>query len=456
MQVLLGLSYLRQVKQILVLGAGRSSLYLIEYLADYAQSQDMTLLICDKDVYYASTHLNALPAARFQNIDIFEESVLLPMIQNSEMVVSLLPAALHIHIAKWCLQFNKHLATASYVSEEMKALHAEAEAKGLIFLNEMGLDPGIDHMSAMKIMNEIRENGGEITGFKSYCGGLVADENDGNNPWKYKFSWNPRNVVLAAQGAPAMYLEDGQLKLLPYHQVFASHQEFSIPNYGRLEAYPNRDSMKYIELYQLKGLKDMVRGTFRKPGYCQAWQVFVDLGMTDDSQVLHLPATCRMSDWLAMYLPSGPSDLRAALQAYTRCTEEELLKFDFLGFFSDSLLPLQTGTSAQILEEVLKLKWKLEEQDKDLVVMLHQISYQLEGKAYVQNATLVLKGKNNTHTAMAKTVGLPLAIGVKLIIEKKISESGVLTPVYKDIYLPILEELKNYGIDFIESQLPLQ
>ena len=447
--------YLCPVKQILVLGAGRSSLTLIEYLAKYADQEQYQLLVCDKDVQYASSHVKGYSSIRFVSIDIFDEAAVLPLIQNSSVVVSLLPAALHIHIAKWCLQAHKHLATASYISDEMKALHQEAESKGLIFLNEIGLDPGIDHMSAMKMMDEIRAKGGVIDGFKSYCGGLVADEDDGENPWKYKFSWNPRNVVLAAQGAPAMFLEQGQLKLTPYHQVFAHPLTFDIPQYGQLEAYPNRDSLKYIELYHLHGIKDMVRGTFRKPGYCKAWQVFVELGICDDSQALNLSSEMTMKDWLGMYLPSGQDSLESRLMQHTHCSEAEIEKLKYLGFFSNDLLPLLKGSSAQILEEVLKIKWKLEANDKDLVVMLHKIHYNLNGQAHTQIASMVLKGESNTHTAMAKTVGLPLAIGVKLILENKISKKGVLAPVFEDIYLPVLEELKSFGIDFIESDLPL-
>ncbi len=424
-------------------------------MAKYADQENYQLLVSDKDVQYASSHLKGYSSISFVNTDIFDEAAVVPIIQNSAVVVSLLPAALHIHIAKWCLQAHKHLATASYISEEMKALHTEAESKGLVFLNEMGLDPGIDHMSAMKMMDEIRAKGGIISGFKSYCGGLVADEDDGENPWKYKFSWNPRNVVLAAQGGPAVFLEHGQLKLLPYHQVFAMPINYGIPNYGQLEAYPNRDSLKYIELYHLNGVKDMIRGTFRKPGYCKAWQVFVDLGLCDDSQVLHLPTNTTMSEWLGMYLPAGAGNLKSKLQAYTQCSEDAIEKIDYLGFFSEEKIPMITGTSAQILEEVLKLKWKLEANDKDLVVMLHKIDYNLNGQVHTQIASMVLKGESNTHTAMAKTVGLPLAIGVKLILENKISEKGVLAPVFEDIYLPVLEELKGFGIDFIENDLPL-
>jgi saccharopine dehydrogenase-like NADP-dependent oxidoreductase len=199
----------------------------------------------------------------------------------------------------------------------------------------------------------------------------------------------------------------------------------------------------------------MIRGTFRKPGYCKAWQVFVDLGLCDDSQVLHLPNSYTMSEWLGMYLPAGAGTLKSKLQAYTQCSDDAIEKIDYLGFFSDAQIPMFTGTSAQILEEVLKQKWKLEANDKDLVVMLHKINYNLNGKAHTQVASMVLKGESNTHTAMAKTVGLPLAIGVKLILGNKISEKGVLAPVFEDIYLPVLEELKGFGIDFIENDLPL-
>lgn len=408
-------------------------------------------MVCDKDISYATINLKSSSSRTIEELDIHDLHEVSARIQKSKIVISLLPAALHIHIAKICLQENKHLATASYISDEMKALDTEAKAKGLIFLNEIGLDPGIDHMSAVQMMDAIRLKGDEITSFKSYCGGLTADEDDGDNPWKYKFSWNPRNVVLAAQGPPATYLENGTLKILPYHQVFTNPLSYSISGYGDVEAYANRDSLKYIDLYGLSHVKDMIRGTFRKPGYSKAWNVFVSLGLTDDSHVLHLPANTSMMQWIQMYLPDSKESIEAQIQRYCHCSKNETDKLAWLGFFSDEILPIHNGSSAQILEEILKVKWKLEINDKDMVIMLHEIGFESSGIQHKQYATMVLIGESNIHTAMAKTVGLPLAIACKLILENKISERGVIAPVYSDIYTPVLEELKEYGIHFVES-----
>ncbi len=445
--------YLRPVKNVIVFGAGRSSLYLVEYLGDYCASREWQLLVCDKDITYAQQHARINSETQFISIDIFDTEKVSRLIENSLMVVSLLPAALHIHIAELCLQYKKDLATASYISDEMKALDEAVKNGGLIFLNEIGLDPGIDHLSAMQMMDVIRADGGDITGFESYCGGLVADENDGDNPWKYKFSWNPRNVVLAGQGGPAQYLESGKLKLVPYHQLFRHVETFGIEGYGTLEGYPNRDSLKYIELYGLKHVGQMIRGTLRKQGYCKTWQIFVDLGLTDDSTVLEFPEHASFSEWINTYLPAVDMDMRENLQQYTKASESDIGKLNWLGLFGDQKLPITKGTSAQILEEVLKQKWHLNDEDKDLVVMLHRIRYRKEGVGYIHQATMVLKGESNTHTAMAKTVGLPLAIACKLILENRIKSRGVIAPVMKEIYEPVLVELKTFGITFSEKRV---
>lgn len=412
----------------------------------------MQVLVCDKDTSYMQAQLPASDVLQYKTLDIADQAQVAVLVEASELVVSMLPAFLHMHIARLCLQYGKHLATASYISDEMRALHSEVQAKGLIFLNEMGLDPGIDHMSAMQMMDGIRAKGGVITGFRSYCGGLVADEDDGDNPWKYKFSWNPRNVVLAAQGAPATYLESGKLKVMPYHQVFAHPVGFDIAGYGRLEAYPNRDSLKYTELYGLQGVETMLRGTFRKPGYCRAWQVLVALGMTDDQQVLHLPEDTGLKQWLQMYLPPSDAPLAEQVKSYTHCSDSETDKLEWLGLFGNEAVPLLNGSSAQILEELLKCKWKLESSDRDLVVMLHEISYRLNGKAHTHMATMVLKGESNTRTAMAKTVGLPLAFGVEMILENRLKARGVMAPVADEIYEPVLQALAGQGVVFVENE----
>jgi saccharopine dehydrogenase-like NADP-dependent oxidoreductase len=439
------------VKHVTVFGAGRSSLYLIEYLGKYCASMELQLLVCDMDISYAREHARVHAGVEFMAMDIRDSEKLTGLVKNSVLVVSLLPATLHIEIAKTCLEYGKNLATASYISDEMKALDEEVKAAGLIFLNESGLDPGIDHLSAMQMMDDIRSEGGEITGFESYCGGLVADEDDGDNPWRYKFSWSPRNVVLAGQGPPAQYMQDKKLKLVPYHQVFRHVETFGIEGYRLLEGYPNRDSLKYIHLYGLQDISHMIRGTLRKQGYASAWQVFVNLGMTDDATVLEFSKGTTMSEWLNTFLPSSELNQRQNLQQYSGCSESDLGKIQWLGLFTDEKLPLLKGTSAQILEEILKQKWKLNSSDKDLVVMLHRIRYTRGGEGHLHQATMVLQGESNTHTAMAKTVGLPLAIACKLILEDRIKSRGVIAPVMKEIYEPVLTELGEYGISFSES-----
>ncbi len=439
------------MKHVLIFGAGRSSLYLIEYLASYCVANDLQLTVCDRETEYAMSNVKDTSHVEFVPLDIFDTAKVSFLIQDSTLVVSLLPADLHIHIARLCLSYKKNLATASYISEEMKELDAEVKGSNLVFLNEMGLDPGIDHLSAMKMMDQIRSESGEIISFESYCGGLVADEDDGDNPWKYKFSWNPRNVVLAGQGPPAQYLDEGKLKLVPYHHLFRYAEKFEIEGYGTLEGYPNRDSLKYMSAYGLDHVTKMIRGTLRKPGYCSAWQALVSAGLTDNTTILEFEEGTSLKDWVNSFLPKSSLPLRENISRYTQCGEKDVARLEWLGLFSNEPLPLFRGTSAQILEELLKKKWQLEATDHDLVVMLHRIKYVRGGSTFKYMATMVRKGESNTHTAMAMTVGLPLAIGCRLILEDKVKVRGVVAPVTKDIYEPVMQELETFGIRFIEK-----
>lgn len=440
------------MKSIVLFGAGRSSLYLIEYLQKWCVQNNVKLIVCDKDTSFAQQHIEDKNGLVSIDLDVFNIEQISTLIAESELVVSLLPATMHFHIAKLCLQFEKNLATASYISAEMQTLDEQVKAKGLIFLNEIGLDPGIDHLSAIKILDKLKAEGAKINSFESYCGGLVADSCDGDNPWKYKFSWNPRNVVLAGQGAPAQYKMDGSLKLIPYHQLFNHTKIFQVKNYGALEGYPNRDSLKYIALYGLDTIDTMVRGTLRKTGYCNAWQVFVSLGLTDDMAILEFAPNTSISTWLKSYMPTSLLDIKTQLKTYTQCNDEAIAKLEWLGFFTDEKLPLYKGTSAQILEELLKVKWLLKPEDKDMVVMLHRIQYSQQGQQKTILSSLVIEGKSNTHTAMSKTVGLPLAIACKLILEQKIQAKGVIAPLTAEFYTPILQELEANGIVFNEEE----
>jgi saccharopine dehydrogenase-like NADP-dependent oxidoreductase len=434
------------MKYFLVFGAGKSSIYLIEHLNQYGQVHQIKTLVCDKDVSFVESYLSKNECLEFLQLDIQNQNQVESLIKNAEIVVSLLPAHLHFNIAKICLSQNKNLCTASYISDDMKSLNDEVEQKKLTFLNEMGLDPGIDHLSAMQLFEDIQLKGGVIQSFKSYCGGLIDEASEGDNPWKYKFTWNPRNVVLAGQGGCAQYLNNNQFKLLPYHQLFKLNDSFSI-NGKKFEGYPNRDSLLYTHVYGLENASTIIRGTLRKEGFCSAWQQLVSLGLTDNQKVLTLQENTTCRQWLEMYCPNGVANI----QRYLSCSDEDIDKIEWLGLFSDDPLPIQKGTSAEILEEILKSKWQLQPNDRDTVVMVHEIIYQLNGKTFLLNSSLMLNGETQIKTAMAKTVGLPLAYGTIMLFEGKIKNKGVIMPIYKDIYEPILKQLKNHQIIFSET-----
>ena len=262
--------------KLLVIGAGRSSGSLIEYLLNQSVAHNWQVTVADMDIRLAEEKLNKHPNGTAISFDIKNEEQRQAIIQTHDFVVSMLPAFMHGDVARDCVSFGKHLATASYVSADMKALDTEAKSKGLLLLNECGLDPGIDHASAMKLIDEIKQQGGKITSFKSYCGGLVAPESN-DNPWGYKFSWNPRNVILAGQGT-AQFLQNGELSFIPYNRLFTQTETVTVEGYGEFDAYANRDSVSYRDIYGLQGINTMLRGTLRQRGYCKAWSVFVKLG----------------------------------------------------------------------------------------------------------------------------------------------------------------------------------
>lgn len=436
------------MRSISILGAGRSSVFLIEYLAKYCKDNACQLKVYDRDFSNIKDAIQIETDTIFSLLDINSKEELNQVIASSWLVISMLPAFMHPEVAEICLRENVHMATASYVSDYLLERKEEIEKKGLVFINEMGLDPGIDHMSAMRILDDLKDKGAVINGFKSYTGGLVADADD-DNPWKYKFSWNPRNVVLAAQGAPALYLENSSMKISSYQNVFEFADRIEVPGYGALEAYPNRDSLKYIQLYGLSGLKDMLRGTFRKIGFCKSWDVFVKLGMTDDSLKIKLEAGTSLSEWLRMYLP-GNGELKSDFVQYVNGDEDIVHRFEWLGFFGGEKMNCLEGTSAFLLENLLKGKWVLKPDDRDLIVMMHIVEYALEGQGHTYESVLVLEGDSGSRTAMAKTVGLPLAIACKMLLEDNINATGIVTPLDKSIYNPILDEMESLGLRFVD------
>ena len=365
----------------------------------------------------------------------------------------MLPPFLHPAIAVHCLRFKKHLVTASYVSQEMKNLDEEAKKAGIILMNESGLDPGIDHASAMKVIDRIKSEDGKLKVFKSYTGGLIAPESD-DNPWGYKFTWNPRNAVLAGQGT-ARYMENGKYAFIPYQKLFTRIDKIHVDGLGDFEGYANRDSLNYRSVYGIEDVQTILRGTLRKTGYCEAWNVFVQLGMTDDSYIIPESEKLSIREVVESFLPNGKGNVQTRLSEYLGIPlkGEIMAKLEWLGLFEDIHLKIKNASPALILQTLLESKWKLKEGDIDMIVMQHQFEYELKGSGTKFYATtLVVKGNDAIHTAMAKTVGLPVGIIAKLILEGNIKLTGVQTPTVKEIYQPLLRELETLGIRFREKE----
>lgn len=444
------------MRKILLLGAGRSSTALINYLLERSVNENWLLKVGDVSVQQAHEKTKGHPHAIPFMFDVQNMDQLNDEVSAADIVISLLPPHLHIKVAHSCVKNRKSLVTASYVSSEIEALHSGAVEAGVLLLNETGLDPGIDHMSAMEIFDKLKQEGCEITSFKSYTGGLVAHESD-NNPWHYKISWNPRNVVLAGQGGAARYYEEGCIKLVPYHKLFSRTEEIRI-NDEVFEGYANRDSLKYKEIYKLENVSTLIRGTLRKSPFCKAWNLLVQLGYTDDSFEIPISRSTTYSDFTSSFLPLSEGSSKQRLIDYLKPEKELLEMIDWLGLLSDKKIAIEKkmASPAFILQLALEHKWMLLPDDRDRVVMVHRVEFRKNDKKCELESCLSLNGENSANTAMASTVGLPLAIAAENILNKKINVLGVQIPVSKEIYRPLLESLKCHGIVFTEKTIELQ
>ena len=435
------------MQKIAILGAGRSAGYLIDYLADKSIENNWQVTVFDQNFegYFLSFGKNE--NCEFVSTNLSDFHALQEIVVQSDLIVSVLPPSMHFNVARFCVLHKTHLVTASYISPEMKALHEVAVENNIILLNELGLDPGIDHISAAKVIVEIQEKGGEIIGFESYCGGLIREEDCTGNPWKYKFTWNPRNVVLAGQGSHSKWLKDGkEFQVLP-KDLFANSVTLNVPNLGSFDAYPNRDSLSYLEQYNLPHVKTMLRGTLRRKGYCEAWQVLVDAGFTNDENgqdltfhnrqewFSHLTSFSNVQTWL------DTLDVNTAIK-------EKLL---YLDLSSDTEKVVENQSHAIILLNILQEKWKLQDSDKDEVVMIHKITYKQNHHTFCHYSTLQVFGEGGAHTSMAKTVGLPLALGAQAILKGQVLERGCLMPFNTTWGAMILEQLKDFDIVFDET-----
>lgn len=445
------------MRSILIVGAGRSSSALVRYLLEKSFLEKLKVIIADISIENAKRLVQGHENAEIVELDIFNIESRKALVKRADIVISMLPARFHLEIAKDCLEKGKSLVTASYISKELMALDEEVKKKGLVFMNEIGLDPGLDHMSAMQVIDRIKEKGGKMLLFESFTGGLVAPESD-NNLWNYKFTWNPRNVVVAGQGGVAKFIQEGKYKYIPYHKLFRRTEFLSIDGYGKFEALANRDSLNYREIYGLNDVLTLYRGTIRRVGFSRAWNIFVQLGMTDDSYNMEGSEEMSYRDFTNSFLPYKPHDsVELKLRHYLKIDQDDVIwdKLLELDIFNDKKnVGLKNATPAQILQKILMDSWALQEEDKDMIVMYHKFGFEIDGEKRQIESNMVVLGEDQTYTAMAKTVGLPVAIATLSILNGHIKNPGVQLPISKEVYDPILKELGKYQLEFNEKEVP--
>ncbi len=441
------------MQTILVAGAGKSSIYLIDYLLSHAAKYKWKVIVADGSAAAIEEKTRNHPFAETAVIDITSAPEREALVKRADIVVSLMPPHLHIHLAKNCLKYKKNLITASYVSPEIKEMDQAVKDAGLMFMCEMGLDPGIDHMTATQIIHSIQRVASTITSFKSYCGGLIAPESD-NNPWHYKFSWNPKNIITAGMGG-AKYLLNGKEADVPYEKLFDNSKRINVDGLGYLAYYPNRDSLRYLDLYDIPDIKTFLRATLRHPNFCRGWHAVISLGLTSGEDSFETNGLTT-AEWIKQ--KTGYDNTAISLQQHVAnklnlvSNDKILSMLDWLGLFNDTALAPKRVSSGEILLDILLDKWQMAPEDKDMVVMQHEVEYLHKGQKNKLTSSMVLKGENREHSAMAKTVGLPMAILARMVLTQKIiPPTGVLIPNMPSVYKPVLTELEHYGIEFNEE-----
>jgi saccharopine dehydrogenase-like NADP-dependent oxidoreductase len=443
------------MQSILILGAGLSSSSLIRYVLENAETYDWNVRIVDRDIDLVKQKIDGASRGTALSFNALNAEERRPEIKKADLVISMLPARFHVEVAQDCIELKTNLITPSYISSEMRELDSAAKEAGIIIMNEIGVDPGIDHMSAMKVIHEIQERGGILSSFKSFTGGLIAPESD-NNPWHYKFTWNPRNVVLAGQGGAASFIRNGQYKYIPYNRLFGRLDYLSIEGYGEFVGYPNRDSLSYRLTYGIEDIPTIFRGTLRRPGYCEAWDVFIELGMTADDYQMHNTGNMTPRSFLNAFLPYNPNKtVEEKFKDFLREDRMHLYTmFEWLGLFKpEPMVGLVNASPAQVLQKILVDHLSLDEGDKDMIVMIHEFEYELGGEKHKITSHMVNIGEDQVYTSMSNTVGLPVAICAKMILTGHLQKTGVTLPVEKEIYTPILQELESFDIRFIEKEL---
>lgn len=440
------------MKKVILFGAGKSATCLIDYFKEQAPKNNFEVTVIDTDYRSALFKVGTSPNLKADTFDIQDAELRAKWIQRADVVISLLPPWLHALVAKDCVRFKKHLLYASYLSPEIKALEDDINKAGVLFMAEMGLDPGIDHMSAMKMIDTIRNGGGIVTSFKGYCGALMAPESN-DNPWKYKFSWNPMNVVLAGQSGSS-YKEDGKEIEVPYQELFKNDQVIDFPEMGKMAYYPNRDSLHYASLYNIADVNTILRATLRYPEFCVGWDALIKLGLTDNETAINTD-NLTYREWTMKKVPHGThktAEEKVAAFLNTDKNSPLIRQLKFLGLLNDEKIHLGGKTNAQILLFILSEKIPMKAYDKDLVLMQHEIKYEQNNQSKKLMSYLITKGEDLLHTAIASTVGLPLGILTKLILTDQVKITGLHIPVIPEVYVPVLKELEEHGIRFKEIE----
>jgi saccharopine dehydrogenase (NADP+, L-glutamate forming) len=437
------------MKNVLICGAGMSATDLISYMLNRADEYNWYVTVGDISVETAKSKINGHPRGKAVYFDCYDDVLMERYIKDADMVISLLPPGMHAAAAKIALQYSSHVVTASYASQEMIDMHEDAKEKGLTFLNELGADPGIDHMSGMRSIDKIKKKGGELLAFTSYCGSLVAPESN-DNPWGYKFTWSPMNVILAGSSG-ACYYKNGHFRRVPYNRLFTEPEVITVPGFRKFEVYENRDSVVYRNKYGLEDIPTMIRATLRYPGFCEAWNLLIKLGLTANNYFVDGSENMTYRQWVASYLPENGNSLEDTLADHLQIERGEELHEQLLwtGLLSDRFIERINGTPAEILLDLLLDKLKFRQGDRDMLVFYERLEYKLMGELYEHVSYLVTKGMDHLHTAISRTVGLPAAIGAKLILNGEIKSKGVLFPWAKEVYDPVLDELAEIGISYI-------
>ncbi len=445
------------MKNILILGAGQSTPYLINYMLRNAKEHDWFVTVCDRDYNLAQSRVQGFEQYGIAvEFDVTDEALRHRYIQDADIVINLLSPAFQFMIAQDCVNFGKHVITASYANLRISDLHKDALRKGVLILNEMGLDPGIDHMSAISMINKIREKGGIITKFISYGSGIPAPEVL-SNPFRYCITWNPRNVVMAG-GDGAQYMENGKIKILSQDETFRRTWDMEIPGVGRLEAYPNRDSLIYIDIFGFKKVQTMIRGTLRYPGWSETWSQIIKLGIPNETMVIPHAEDMTYAEFTEMFIPLNQNgrNLRTRVARYLNIspTGKIMENLDYLGLFSDEKIGKPLKTAAEVMTDIVKNKMPLPEGGRDMVILAHDIEVEYPNDGNKKEkilSTMIEYGEPNGFTAISKTVGLPAAIAAKLVLTGELPITGAHIPTHPAIYTKILKELGTLGIKFTEK-----